>query len=462
MRAFLATAATAAFLAATPLAGASQRYASPSGSGEACSKEAPCSLQAAITKAASNDEVIVTAGTYSVSAPMEAAPGVSNVYVHGDFSAPMPHIAATVENVPFRFEGPGERYSYLDIVNQGLNPDGLLCYGSGSTIERVRTFAIGEYARGAFEGANCKVRDSLIRAEGTYSAALGASGGIGASPESALARNVTALATGTESFGVEVTSDPVGGGSMTLDLKNAIVSGDGADLVASGLLGPANILVTNSNFDSAKPFVEGTITGSPNQTTPPLFVNASGGDYREAAGSPTIDAGSTDQIGPLDLEGNPRNQGAAPDIGAFEFASPPSPPPPPSAIESLSIKPKAFRTVNAGGAVISRTKGSKTPIGTTVSYALSTSAMVSFSVERATGGRRVGKRCVKQTGSNSDHKRCTRFLPGKGSFSVNGAAGANQFKFSGRLNGKALKPGSYRLVGQVGDSVQRARFEIVG
>ncbi len=34
----------------------------------------------------------------------------------------------------------------------------------------------------------------------------------------------------------------------------------------------------------------------------------------------------------------------------------------------------------------------------------------------------------------------------KGSFSRNGVAGRNSFHFTGRLNGRKLKPGRYRLV----------------
>jgi hypothetical protein len=49
----------------------------------------------------------------------------------------------------------------------------------------------------------------------------------------------------------------------------------------------------------------------------------------------------------------------------------------------------------------------------------------------------------------------------KGSFSVAGASGSNRFRFSGRLGGKALKPGPYQLVGQAGSSIKQARFKIV-
>ena len=84
-----------------------------------------------------------------------------------------------------------------------------------------------------------------------------------------------------------------------------------------------------------------------------------------------------------------------------------------------------------------------------------------FTVERRLPGRKVGKRCVKQTKANRTKKKCSRFKPVKGSFTHSGQAGANSFKFSGRLNGKALKPGRYRLVGKTGSVSKAASFRIV-
>jgi hypothetical protein len=53
----------------------------------------------------------------------------------------------------------------------------------------------------------------------------------------------------------------------------------------------------------------------------PLFVDAGGGNYRLAAGSPAIDAGwrSVVTYRPLDLDRHPRLAGGATDIGAYEF-----------------------------------------------------------------------------------------------------------------------------------------------
>jgi len=55
----------------------------------------------------------------------------------------------------------------------------------------------------------------------------------------------------------------------------------------------------------------------------------------------------------------------------------------------------------------------------------------------------------------------------RGSFTHKGKAGANKFKFRGRLRGRKLRPGRYRLRAVATDaaknnsSVKRKRFRIV-
>lgn len=135
------------------------------------------------------------------------------------------------------------------------------------------------------------------------------------------------------------------------------------------------------------------------------------------------------------------------------------PPPPPLELQSLRLRPPSFATVNAGGAILSRAR--KPRIGTTVSYSVSAAALVTFSVERKSVGRKVGKACRKATPGNRKRKPCPLFKPVKGTFTHGGAAGANSFRFTGRPGGKALKPGAYRLVAGVGNSSLRVNFKIV-
>jgi hypothetical protein len=207
------------------------------------------------------------------------------------------------------------------------------------------------------------------------------------------------------------------------------------------------------------------IDGGGNQTAAPIFVDAENRNYHEAAGSPTIDAGIAGELGPLDLDGNPRVQGTAPDIGAYETLNPPKALPVVAALQSLKVAPNAFRAAKSGGAVASARKKAKPkgPIGSTVTYSLAEGGAVTvkFSVEQLTTGRKAGKRCVKQTAANKGKAKCTLAKKLSGGFSDEGKTGQNHFKFTGRLGSKALKPGRYRLVGSAGGVDKSAAFKIL-
>jgi hypothetical protein len=109
-------------------------------------------------------------------------------------------------------------------------------------------------------------------------------------------------------------------------------------------------------------------------------------------------------------------------------------------LSAYNLSPSAFRAAAAGPSVVARKTGS------TVKYTLSEAATVKFTVERKTRGRKVGKKCKKKRRSNRSRRPCTRYVLVAGSFEHNGKAGANSFRFSGRIGGKALKRGNYRLV----------------
>ena len=64
-------------------------------------------------------------------------------------------------------------------------------------------------------------------------------------------------------------------------------------------------------------------------------------------------------------------------------------------------------------------------------------------LEKKVLGRKVGKRCVKQTKANRKKKRCAKKFKQIGAlFSGSGSAGANSVTLP---NGRKLKPGAYRL-----------------
>ncbi len=86
--------------------------------------------------------------------------------------------------------------------------------------------------------------------------------------------------------------------------------------------------------------------------------------------------------------------------------------------------------------------------GSKVNYNLSEAATVTLRLERKSPGRRLGKKCVRQTKANRKKKRCPRFKQIGKEFSGPGAPGPNQV----RLPGKKLKPGTYRLTLTVRDA----------
>ena len=443
-----------AALALAPAAHAAQRYAAPTGSGTECAPAAPCSLKEAVSKAKTNDEVIVGGGTYAPTEGIVNEIAASNLYVHGDFGGPPPRVNSTAGAYAIALTGSGSRLEYLEVSNTGPAASSVLC-GEGVTVERVRASSSGEGSMGIFGNGPCKVRDSIALATGTNSVGLTVASIIGG--KTLQVRNVTAIATGTGSKGILAYCIVCFTESASVDLKNTIASGVAADLEVGV---STTIFASHSNFDKAAP--PGSIVdGGGNQTAPPAFVDAAAGNYREAAGSPTIDAGIADQLGTLDPDGNARVLGSAPDIGAYEFVPAAPPPVPVGEIQSLTVSPKAFKPVNAGGAILSAKKKKKAPVSTTVTYSLSAAGTVAFSVERKLVGRKVGKRCVKKTKANAGKKKCPLYKSVKGGFSHTGVAGQNIFKFSGRVGAKALQPGSYRLAGKTSTSTKRAGFKIL-
>ena len=93
-----------------------------------------------------------------------------------------------------------------------------------------------------------------------------------------------------------------------------------------------------------------------------------------------------------------------------------------------------------------------------ITFSLTRSATVRFTVERAIGGRRSAGRCRATARRGT---RCTLFKGVRGSFSHTAVAGANTVRFSRRLGGRNLSRGSYRLVATPeGGSPARIAFTV--
>ncbi len=119
----------------------------------------------------------------------------------------------------------------------------------------------------------------------------------------------------------------------------------------------------------------------------------------------------------------------------------PSPPPVPAAertaprLTALSARPRNFRTRRRAGR----------PAGTTLRFRLSEAATVRVGVERATRGRRVGGGCVRPTRANRSKRACVRYVVLRGGVTRRLRAGSVRLRFAGRLGGRRLARGRYRL-----------------
>jgi hypothetical protein len=131
-------------------------------------------------------------------------------------------------------------------------------------------------------------------------------------------------------------------------------------------------------------------------------------------------------------------------------------------LSGLALRPASFRAAPSGASIAT----AKRHTGATVSYRDSLSSRTTFTITTTKPGARSGKRCPpKKPQRPHGKKTCSRNVT-LGSFSRSDKAGANTFHFTGRVKGRALKPGAYRLTarpragGRTGKSVT-VRFHVL-
>jgi hypothetical protein len=131
-------------------------------------------------------------------------------------------------------------------------------------------------------------------------------------------------------------------------------------------------------------------------------------------------------------------------------------------LSSLQLTPTTFRAATTGATI------AHPRIGTRVSYRTSTIATTTFTLDRAFPGVTRGDNCVAPSHRPTRRGRhCTRYAALPGSFTHADSAGANHFRFTGRVGGRTLKPGNYRLdatpetAARVRGPTIRATFSII-
>ena len=274
-------------------------------------------------------------------------------------------------------------------------------------------------------------------------------------------------------FGGNISASADPGAQPTFHVRNTLVAYGTASNANSANCGaqPGAIESLGNNLDPTPAhqcqFAQGgDVTADPNLIA--LADNGGPTDTRAfPASSPATDAGSNTGCPSADQRGVPRPQGPVCDIGAVEVlggaggggggADTEAP-----VLSALRFSRSRFPAAPSGPSA----RGTRT-YGATVSYRLSEKARTRFTVERAVTGRRVGGRCRARTRANRSRPRCTRWKKVSGSFTRSGEAGRNSFRFTGRIGGKRLKPGRYRLVAAARDGagnrarVVRRTFRIV-
>ena len=105
-------------------------------------------------------------------------------------------------------------------------------------------------------------------------------------------------------------------------------------------------------------------------------------------------------------------------------------------ISGLRLSSRSFRSVPRRGR----------RAGANLGLTLSEAASVEVRVYRRVTGRRVGGRCVKTTRSNRRARTCLRDVRVRGAVTKQLAAGSGTIRISGRVGGKRLARGRYKLV----------------
>ena len=319
--------ACAAFLvsmAAPGIASASTFFAAPDADGAfPCAKTDPCPLPLAVEQASDTDEVIVLPGTYELAETLEIDFG----NIHGRPGKPARLVAADnpAVSVPF-FDA-----RLADLVVRSTTGQGLNAGLSEATFERLRVVGASDNV----QAPACTVPEApgLMRDMACVNTGAAAAIGLGVFSGSITIEyhlvNVTALATSATSpdaDGLTFLAD----GNLTMEphVTNSILVG-GAKAVdvrteRDDATATVNMTLANSNFDTSDQGTGTTILfAGGNQLDPPAFVDPDAFDLRQLATSPTINGGKATPghaaLGELDFEGEERQFGPRPDIGADEF-----------------------------------------------------------------------------------------------------------------------------------------------
>jgi len=319
-----ALAAAACLMLLAPAAEATVRYAEPGGDGpQPCAEANPCAIEDAIEDAtvSEGDEIVLLPGDYDLGSDQIQMSG-TGVTVRGALSQPRPRIISSHPSSAFGAFGTQHVLSDFEISYSGGGSG--LSGNFRATVERLFVHATAPSATACGIDFETILRDSVCWAPG---AAIQIAMGFGPQPDpiavAATIRNVTAVGGG---YGLEAAAGQAV--AYEINVRNSILSGGVADVAAfTGAADATSAVDVNfSNYASVARDGVGTESvdapgSAANQTDPPLFVNAPGGDFHQLPTSPTVNAGNAGVagLGSADIDGETRVFGPTVDIGADEI-----------------------------------------------------------------------------------------------------------------------------------------------
>ena len=334
----------ACLLLSVPLASAATRYAAPGGTGaDPCADPSdPCSIYTAAHYAASGttleagDVVELAPGTYSEAdgdlGPTDMIQPPPAVVVRGEPGAPRPVIVLESNSAGWGafFLGPAAEVFDVEVRNQAVS--GSAITNQGGVFSRViaRSTVSTSFTCTSFEGTMLSSA-CINQAGGT---AVGVSVATSAGTHASNLRNSTFIATGPGSVGMDfayfASSPGVIGSVFGVGI---IAKGESKDVIARGMelsgghgaTTQIELLASDYATTDTKTAGTGSAVVTPagtngNITAPPLLA---ADNVHQLSGSPTIDKGAVDGASdPLDIDGQAREIGLAPDIGADELGNP--------------------------------------------------------------------------------------------------------------------------------------------
>jgi hypothetical protein len=324
------------------------RYAAPDGTGfDPCDDpERPCSLFRAAdqrsedTTIEKGDEVILAPGTYS--SPRDLGEDSlllpNGITMHGAAGRPRPVISIDNQTSPAAVViGGNSEVSHLEVIDSGrraILAGGINGLKDGAVIDDLIARSSGSGAIACDLGAaELTIRDTACLSSGPGSTALGNAISVAGVAITARLRNVTAISTGAESFGLKFAVDGIGESSpvYVADGMAVLARGTAKDVVAeagrvaSQPAATVEVELRNSDYRNTDVLTEEGATARVTQAGSGanilgLPLLAADGVHQLPA-SPTVDAGATDKLsGATDIDGSSRTLGLASDIGADEFA----------------------------------------------------------------------------------------------------------------------------------------------